>query len=235
MPKRKILPAEKRKILGRKVKKLRGEGILPANIYGKNIASTAVQVGVKEFEKFFSEVGETEVIDLQVGKEKEKRPVLIRDVQVDPVTDNPLHVDFMQVVLTEKVEAAVPIVFVGEAPAVKEGRGILLELINELEVEALPTDLPSKIEVDISKLKDVGEGVSVEELKLPKKVEVKTEKEELVCKIEAPETPVEAPPEAPVEEEKPATPLRPPSSASGGLRRASEGQAAETLKGERKN
>lgn len=201
VPKRKTLKAEKRKILGRKVKKLRRDGILPGNIYGKNITSTAVQLEVKEFEKFFAEVGETEVVNLQIGKEKETHPVLIRDVQVDPVIDNPLHVDFMQVVLTEKVEAAVPVVFVNEAPVVKEGRGILLELMDEIEVEALPTDLPSKIAVDISKLKGVGEGITVGDLKLPKAVEVKLEKEELICKIEAPK--VEEPPEAVTPSEQP--------------------------------
>ena len=182
--KRKTLKAEKRKILGRKVKKLRQKGILPANIYGKNIKSTAVQMDQTSFQEIFVKAGETELLDLQVGKEKETHPVLIRNVQVDPVTDNPLHIDFMQVILTEKVEAAVPVVFVNEAPAVKEGKGILLELLSELPVEALPTDLPSQIEVDISGLKEVGDGIVVKKLKLPKGVSVKAGVEELVCKIE---------------------------------------------------
>lgn len=224
MAKRKTLKAEKRKILGRKVKKLRRDGILPGNIYGKNITSTAVQLEVKEFEKFFAEAGETEVVNLQIGKEKETHPVLIRDVQVDPVIDNPLHVDFMQVVLTEKVEAAVPVVFVNEAPVVKEGRGILLELMDEIEVEALPTDLPSKIAVDISKLKEAGEGITVGDLKLPKAVEVKLEKEELICKIEAPK--VEEPAgtegaEESAETQKPAT--------------TEDAEGTETLKDETKD
>ncbi len=234
--KRKVLKADKRKIFGRKVKNLRNEGILPANIYGKNIESTAVQIDQTSFQKLFVKAGETELLDLQVDKEKEAHSVLIRNVQVDPVTDEPLHVDFMQVILTEKVEAAVPIQFVAEAQAVKEGKGIFLELLDELEVEALPTDLPSQIEVDISGLKEVGDGIVVKELKLPKGVSVNTGTEELVCKIEAlaaaatEESPeVVAGTEQPEDsamtaEEKPATPLRP---AAGGT---SEGQAAKSTK-----
>lgn len=185
MPKRKTLKAEKRKVLGRRVKKLRREGILPGNIYGKSTNSTAVQIKGKEFEKLFAETGETEVIDLQIDKEKKTRPVLIRDIQVDPVTNSPLHIDFMQVDLTEKVEAPVPIEFINEAPAVKESKGILLELLSEIEVEALPTNLPLKIEVDISGLGKVDDAIAVADLKLPKGVGVKTDLKELVCKIEA--------------------------------------------------
>lgn len=204
MPKRKILKADKRKILGRKVKNLRNKGILPANIYGKNIKSTAVQVDQTSFQKLFVKAGETELLDMQLEKEKEAHPVLIRNIQVDPVTDNPLHVDFMQVILTEKIEAAVPLVFINEAPTVKEGKGIFLELLNELSVEALPTDLPSQIEVDISGLKEVGDGIVVRELKLPKRVSVKAGAEELVCKIEPLVTAaVEEPPEAVAVSEQP--------------------------------
>lgn len=204
MPKRKILKADKRKILGRKVKNLRNKGILPANIYGKNIKSIAVQVDQTSFQKLFVKAGETELLDMQLEKEKEVHPVLIRNIQVDPVTDNPLHVDFMQVILTEKIEAAVPLVFINETPAVKEGKGIFLELLNELSVEALPTDLPSQIEVDISGLKEVGDGIMVRELKLPKRVSVKAGAEELVCKIEPLATAaVEEPPEAVAVSEQP--------------------------------
>lgn len=186
MAKRKQLKAQKRDILGRKAKKLRKEGILPANIYGAKVKSQAVQVDQKEFEKILSKTGETEILDLQVDKEKAPRPVLIHNVQLDPVIDHPLHADFLQVDLKEKVSIEVPIEFIGEAPAVKERRGILLELLNEVEVEALPTDLPSEIKVDVSALSEVDQAITIKDLKLPKEIEIKAGAEEFVCKIEAP-------------------------------------------------
>ena len=185
MIKRKTLKAEKRKILGRKVKNLRNEGILPANIYGKNIASIAIQLDMLGFAKLFTEIGETEVIDLQIGETKKMHPVLIRNIQACPVTEEHLHVDFMQVDLTKKIQASVPIEFINEAPAVKEGKGILLELTNELEIESMVSDLPSKIEVDVSILKEVNDVIVAADLKLPKSVTAKVEKSQPICKIEA--------------------------------------------------
>lgn len=179
------LKAEKRKVFGKKVKRLRQEGILPANVYGKNVASLAIEVGRLEFDKLLSRVGETEILDLQITDEKKVRPTLIHHVQTDPVSGKPLHADFLQVDLTEKVIVEVPVKLVGEAPAVKEGRGVLLELKNELEVEALPEDLPSEFEVDVSNLKEVNDAILVKDLKVPKGVEVKIEPEELICKIES--------------------------------------------------
>ena len=137
------LTGQKRSVTGRKVKQLRKQGILPANIYGKKITSKSVQVPVKAFKDVFSKAGETSLVDLEVdGKSV---PVLIHNIQYDPITSFPLHADFFQVDLKEKVTAKVPIVFVGESPAVKDKVGVLLTLITEVEVEALPADLPDKI------------------------------------------------------------------------------------------
>lgn len=181
----KTLEAQKRKIFGRKLKRLRREGILPANIYGRGVESLAIQVNLQSFQKLLSKVGETEIVELNVEGEKKARPVLIHGTQSDPVTDQLLHADFHQVDLTEKVIVAVPIVFVGKSPAVEVGN-MLLELMNEVEVEALPTKLPSKIEIDISELKEVGDGIVVADLKLPKEVKVQAQGEDLICKVEAP-------------------------------------------------
>ena len=111
------LKAEKRKVEGRKVKTLRREGILPANVYGKDVKSLSIQVSLKEFSKVFKEAGETGLVEIEIGKEK--RPVLVNNIQYDPVTDLPLHVDFHQVDLKKKTTASVPIEFVGDAPAEK--------------------------------------------------------------------------------------------------------------------
>lgn len=97
---KKVLKAEKRSLTGRKVKSLRNEGKLPANVFGRNVKSISIQVDGKDFEKTFREVGETGLVELTLGKEK--RPVLVHNVQSDPVTDTLLHVDFLQVDLKQK-------------------------------------------------------------------------------------------------------------------------------------
>ncbi|MBI2103806.1 50S ribosomal protein L25 [Candidatus Woesebacteria bacterium] len=201
------LKAQVRKTLGRKVKKLRGEGLTPANIYGKKVKSTAVSIDTKEFEKLFKEAGETTLIDLDTGKDK--RTVLIRNVQVHPVDDQVLHVDFQQVDLKTKVTVEIPVEVVGEAPAEKQGLGTVVQHVDEIEVEALPTDLPEKFEVDASALAEVDQAIFVKDLKVAKGVEVKDDPEKIVVKVEplrkeeevAPALPVEG--EVAVEGEKP--------------------------------
>ncbi len=183
MKEKKVLNAEKRTVLGKKVKKLRKEGILPANVYGKDIKSTAVQVNYKDFEKVFKEAGETQLVYLIL--EKEEIPVLIHNVQKDPVRDVFLHADFMKVNLKEKVVASVPIVGVGESPAEKQGIGTVVFYINELEVEALHTDIPEKIDVDISGLSEVDQSIVVSDLKIDNtKLEIKANPDEIVVKVE---------------------------------------------------
>jgi large subunit ribosomal protein L25 len=105
------LKAEKRKVVGRKVKNLRAEGILPANIYGKKVKSESIQVALKDFEKVFKEAGETGLVMLQVGETE--KPVLIHNLQLNPVSEDLYHVDFLQVDLKEKVEASVAVELTG--------------------------------------------------------------------------------------------------------------------------
>src|SRR3990167_9496732 len=197
------LKAEKRSIEGRKVKKLRSEGILPANIFGKKVKSQSVQVNLAEFQKVYKEVGETGLVELQVNGEK--RPVLIHNLQLDPVSDSALHVDFLQVDLKSKVTAQIPVELVGEAPAEKQGLGTVVQYIDEIEVEALPTDLPDKFEINLASLVEVDQSVLVKDIPIDgKKVEVKTDVEQILVKDEPPheekEEVVAVPEEAPVAE-----------------------------------
>ena len=179
---KKELKAEIRKVSGRKVKNLRKEGILPGNISGKKIKSEAIQVVLKDFEKVYKEVGETGLVTLLVGKEE--KPVLIHNLQVNPVSDAPVHVDFLQVDLKEKVEADVPVELTGESPAEKQGIGTVVQYINEIKVEALPTDLPEKFTLDASLLAEVDQAVFVKDLKVDReKVEIKNDPEEIVVKV----------------------------------------------------
>lgn len=182
---KKTLKAEKRTLSGRKVKKLRNEGNLPANVFGRDIKSVSVQVNTKEFEKTFAETGETGIVELVIGSDK--RPVLVHNVQTDPVSDSVLHVDFLQVNLKQKVTAQVPIELVGESPAEKQGLGTVVQYLNELEVEALPTDLPDKFEIDTSVLSEVDQAIQVKDVKIDKtKVEIQEGAEEIVVKVEPP-------------------------------------------------
>lgn len=197
------MKAEVRMVFGRKIKKLRREGVLPANIYGKKIKSKAVQVALADFKKVFAESGETGVVEVKTNGDT--HPVLIHNVQLHPVTDEPIHADFLQVDLKEKVSATVPVEFTGESPIEKTGEGVVVRQVNELEVEALPTDLPEKIVVDISKLAAIGDAVKVGELEVDRaKVEVKDDPEKIVVSIAEPAKEEVVAPPAPAEGEVPA-------------------------------
>lgn len=184
MAKNPTLTAEKRTVLGKEVKKLRREGKLPANVYGKGLESTAIQVDSKVFEDLFKIVGETGLIDLQF--DGTSHPVLVKNIQLKYPLKTPLHVDFYQVNLKEKVKTMVPLEIVGEPKAVTENIGILIQQVNEVEVEALPTDLPEKIEVNVEALAAVGDSILVSNLSVPGDVVILNDPEQIITKIEEP-------------------------------------------------
>lgn len=179
--KKHTLVATLREVFGRKVKKIRVTGQIPATVYGKNVKSVSIAVPVDKFAKTYDEVGETGLIDLSV--DGSIRPVLIHNVQKDPVTWSILHIEFHQVDLKEKVHANVPLVTIGESPAVTQKKGVVLRILDEIEVEALPTDLPEKIDVDVSRLSDVNAEVKVGDLRIPKGVTVLSDSALTVVKI----------------------------------------------------
>lgn len=178
------LHADERTILGKKVKHLRKNGKLPAHVFGKNLDTEAVSVEKSDFLNIFQKVGETTLVDLKIGQ-KSVRPVLIREVQYNPVTGQPIHIDFYQVSLTQKVKVAVPLVLTGEQPEVVHlGEAIVLQTINEVEVEALPTDLIEKIEVDISKLAAIDDAITAGQLQFDRsKLTIQVPDEEIVVKL----------------------------------------------------
>jgi large subunit ribosomal protein L25 len=175
------LKASKRNTVGRKVKALRRQGQLPANVYGKKVKSQAVSVEEKELVKVFSKAGETGLVELIL--DSDKKPVLIHNVQHHPVTGKILHVDFYQVDLKEKVTAKVPIAIIGESLAVRDKIGVLLTLVSELEVESLPADLPEKIEIDISGLAAVDQTVKVADLKVSQKIKILADQNKELVKV----------------------------------------------------
>ncbi len=192
------LKAEKRKDIGKKVKVLRKKGVLPAVLYGPEIDNLAIQLDLKEFEKTYRKAGESTLIDLEIGDKKFS--VLIHEIKKDPLSGNPIHVDFYQPILTEEAEAAVPIVFEGEAPAVKDLGGTLIKEIQEVEVKALPRDLPHEIKVDVSSLKTFENEILIKDLKIADNVKILKEPNEIVALVTPPQK--EEVEEKPVEEEE---------------------------------
>lgn len=158
------LKAEERTILGKKVKNLRKQGLIPAHVFGKKVETEHVSVPYKEFLKVFRQAGETGLIDLKIGAEKVK-PVMIRGVARDAMTDKLTHIDFYQVNLAQKVTVPVPFILTGDAPElVGLGEAIVLQTLNEVSVEALPSDLVENIEINISSLKNIGDSITIAQL-----------------------------------------------------------------------
>lgn len=179
---REKLSAEKRTILGKRVKHLRREGILPANMFGKGIKSVSLQLPLKDFQEVYKKVHETGLVDLTVSGEV--HPILIQNVHIDPQTHTPLHADFFKVNLKEKVKATIPIIAVGEPKAVSDKIGVLLQPLSEVEVEALPADLPEHLELSVEKLAQIGDNLTISDLKVPVGVEIMAEPAEMVFRID---------------------------------------------------
>jgi large subunit ribosomal protein L25 len=178
------LNVARRETLGKKVRALRRGGIIPANIYGHNVDSVAIQVSSEDLRQLMRHHGRNEIIYVQV--DGEERPTFVRDIQRNPVSDQIMHVDFMQISLTEKVRLEVPIHFQGVAPAVATHGGIVTHALTNVLVEALPTSIPSSIDVDISELTEIGQSIHVSELAQIEGVEILTDEDAVVVRIDLP-------------------------------------------------
>lgn len=198
------LQVEPRKITGRKVKTLRRQGIIPGNVFGNKVKSAAVQVNQDEFKKIYDAAGETSIVNLTIEGKKE-HPVLITNIHKNPVTAQILHIDFRQIDLTQKVTADIPLELTGIAPAADEKGAVIVQLMNEIEVEALPTDLPDHLEINIETLKEFGDTIAVKDIKVSDKVEIKADPEQPVVQAQEPkEEEIEEP--TPAEGEEATTP-----------------------------
>ena len=192
------LKVEKRELFGRKVKRLRREGKIPANIYGRDFTSTAITTDAKDFFKVYKQAGKTQVVYLELeGKEM---PALVANIQYHPIDNTPLHIDFKKVDLKKKVEAEVPVKVIGSSPAVEEKGAELIVQSTTLLVSALPDKLPSQIEVDISQITEPGVEIKVKDLKAGKDYEIVDEPEKTVLIVA--EHTVEEVEEKPAEEEE---------------------------------
>lgn len=176
---------------------MRAEGVIPAELYGHGLENLHLGVSAKEFKKALEKAGESSVVTLNY--DSQKLPVLIYDVQYHPVTGEVAHVDFYQVRMDEEITASIKVDFVGLAPAEKAFGGIVVKAMQEIEVEALPADLPSEIKVDLGSLSEIGSSIYVKDLKFGKGVKVKVGPETVVVTITAPMAEEEVAPAAPVD------------------------------------
>lgn len=174
-----------REATGKAAKRLRKEGFLPANIYGHHEDSQAIQIEVRDFERVLRLHAATGLINLRQSGDGTIQTALIRHVQHDPRSGKAIHVDFFRVSMTERLAVKVALRFVGEAPAVKNEGGVLLHLLDAIEVEGMASELPEFIEVDISPLTEIDSILHAGDVKLPDGFTLNTDPNEGVAKVSA--------------------------------------------------
>ena len=179
-----VLEAQKRAVFGKKLKNLRSQGKIPAVMYGPKEPVLAILVDQKEFKKVLSEAGESSVVTLRLGEDE--RETLIYDVGLNPVTDEPIHADFYVFEKGKPIRAHVQLEFTGIAPGVREQGGTLVKVMHELEVEALPRDLPKAISVSLESLTEIGSQIAVRDLKVGSGITILAPETEIIASIAAP-------------------------------------------------
>ena len=177
------LEANKREILGKKTRFLRRQGITPAHLFGHGLESLSLQCDTPKLQRTIAQAGMTRLIALDIEGDKQPRSVFIREIQREPCSGELLHVDFYQVRRTEKIKVDVPIILVGEAPAMKEKGRTLTHSLTSLSVECLPDKLPPHIEVDLSPLEEVEQAIFVRDIALSPDVTVFTDLDQMVVKV----------------------------------------------------
>ncbi len=186
MAERATIPAQPRDILGKKVKRLRQQGILPANIYGRHLDSTAVQVDEREFIRIIKRSGVRSMFELAVEGEPEPRYVLVRRLDREGGTGDFIHIDFYQVDLSRPIQTNVSLVLEGESPAVRDWNGTLLQMMDTVSVRCLPLDIPGPIPVDLSVLTDFDISITVGDLHVPESVEIQNDPSIPIATVNAP-------------------------------------------------
>jgi len=173
----------KRDILGKKTRVLRRQGITPAHIFGHNIMSLALQCDTAKLQRIIAQAGTTRLIALEIEGDKHPRSVFIREIQKDEIKRQLLHVDFYQVRKEEKIKADIPLVLVGEAPAIQTKGRILTHALTSLSVECLPDKLPPQIEIDLSSLKEAEQAIYVSDITLSPDIRLITDPTQLIVKV----------------------------------------------------
>lgn len=177
------LTGSTRKIIGKKVRFLRREGLTPVHVFGHGIDPIAVQCRTAELKKVLSTAGTTGIIGLSVDDETAPRNVMVREVQKEPRTGELLHVDLYQVRMEEALKVEVPITLVGEAPALKLKENYLSHELNVLLVECLPGRIPSHIDIDISSLEEAEDIITVRDVRVIEDIKILTNPEQIIARI----------------------------------------------------
>ena len=179
-----VLEAKKREVIGKQVKALRREGLLPAVIYGSDIEPMPLTLNTSEVRQILSVIGANTLITLKIGKKE--RLALVRDLQREVINRNLLHIDFQAVSMEETISTTVPVLVVGESPAVKELNALLVTSMDFLQIEAKAKDLPDTISVDVSELVQIGDNIQVKDLIFSGDVNVLEDPELTVVVVAAP-------------------------------------------------
>ena len=177
------LEAQARDVVGKKVKLLRARDLIPAVVYGPDTPSSPIQVEERSLATVLRQAGSSTLIDLRVDQQSEAQVVLAREIQRDALTGQLQHVDFYQVRLTEAVRTSPRLEFVGESPLVKAGTAVMIYGMNEVEVECLPTDLFSSVDVDVSVLETLDDNILAGELELPPNVTLIADPSDVVVSV----------------------------------------------------
>ena len=196
-----VLKANLRTVIGKQVKALRRQGSLPAVLYGGHVNPIPVTLDAHDANRLLTGLSSSHLVVIELNGERHN--ALVREKQRNTITGYLQHVDFQVVSMTEKLRATVPVALEGESPAVRNQTGVVVTGIEQLEVEALPSDLPDRIEVDLSKLVEIGDAIHVRDLDLPAAVEVLTDSDEMVVLITAPAAVEEEVEEVEAAEEEP--------------------------------
>jgi large subunit ribosomal protein L25 len=177
------LLAQKRDAVGRKTDELRAQNLVPAVLYGFGTEPVMVQVNRGDFGRVYAKTGESTIVELDI--EGIKHPVLVQDVSYDPLTDEPIHIDFRRINMDEKVETTITIKLVGISPAVKDLGGTLVQSLEEVEVSALPSALVREIELNIAPLATFDDVLRVSDMQIPQGIEILTDAQETVALVQA--------------------------------------------------
>lgn len=196
MAERRTLSASPRTVLGKKVRRLRREGLLPANVYGRGIESTAIQLEGRAFRRVIRQAGVRSMFELAIEGEGEPRHVLVRGLDREGGTGDPIHVDFYQVDLERPIQTTIAIRLVGVSPAVADLGGTLLQNLETVSIRCLPLDIPDAVELDVSALADFDTSLTVGDLRVPDRVEVLSAPDIGIATVDAPRLQIEGAPGA---------------------------------------
>jgi large subunit ribosomal protein L25 len=178
------LVLEKREVFGKKVRAMRHRGIIPVHLYGPGIESRALQAPVGELTKALTLAGRNRPIQVRVKRERKSQLAFVREIQWDPLRSEILHVDFLQVDVTQRMRAEVPIELVGDAPALKEPRTSVVQNTFTIEVEALPSDIPERVEADLTMLTEVSSVIRAGDIALTTDASLISDADNVVARIE---------------------------------------------------